>query len=143
VNYFLRSTYPVIGTRSNFIGFGVDASNFLAKNQGQAQRTLSAWGKHMQTKHMIAQFAAATAIAFLPMGAAMAAIPPQRTVTVQGDFPDEIITAPIRNRGAAEEVLVPGGYWKNCARDCRQALLESTYDFWNTQNHLQSGQLSQ
>jgi hypothetical protein len=97
----------------------------------------------MQIKHMIAQFAVTTAVVLLPMSAAMAAIPPQRTVTVQGDFPDQIITAPIRNRGAAEEVFVPGGTWKNCARDCRQALLESTYDFWNTQEPLQGGQLSQ
>jgi hypothetical protein len=97
----------------------------------------------MRNARLIIPFAAALGTAFLVAGNAMAARAPHRTVTVQGDFQDQRITAPVRKTDNGEEVLAPGGGWKNCGGDCRQALKDSTFDFWNTQEGSQSGQMSQ
>ncbi|WP_125461754.1 MULTISPECIES: hypothetical protein [Rhodomicrobium] len=62
------------------------------------------------------------------------------TVTVTGDFRDQRITAPVRHSElGGSEVRLPGGGWIDCGGDCRSALKDATFDFWNIQEDEDGG----
>lgn len=69
-------------------------------------------------------------IASLPASAKTA----YEMVTVTGDFRDQKITAPVRVTDAGRQVRAPHGAWIDCpAADCKKALKDATFDFWQIQ----------
>lgn len=73
----------------------------------------------------------ASAFAF-PAPETASAQPGYGRVTAYSHYGNGSVTGAVRRRGNAYEVQLPGGFWEDCAGNCRETLRREHLDFWET-----------